>query len=80
LIEEGTLSKEECQEIGDFTLESYKKDLEASKMYVEKETDWLSSRWTSLKGPSQISRIRCTGNKMDFAQDRNPSRNGSSQF
>jgi hypothetical protein len=77
LIEEGTLSKEECQEIGDFTLESYEKDLEASKMYVEKETDWLSSRWTSFKGPSQISRIRRTGNKMDFAQDRNPTRNGS---
>jgi 2-oxoglutarate dehydrogenase E1 component len=43
LIEEGTLSKEECQEIRDFTLESY---FEASRMNVEKETDWLSSRWT----------------------------------
>jgi 2-oxoglutarate dehydrogenase E1 component len=54
--------------------------LEASKMYVEKETDWLSSRWTGFKGPLQISRIRPTGNEMDFAQDTNPSRNGSSQF
>jgi 2-oxoglutarate dehydrogenase E1 component len=44
-------------------------------MYVEKETDWLSSRWTGFKGPSQISRIRPTGNEMDSAQDRNPSRN-----
>jgi 2-oxoglutarate dehydrogenase E1 component len=61
LIEEGTLSKEECQEIRDFTLESYEKDFEASKTYVKKETDWLSSRWTGFKGPSQISRIRPTG-------------------
>lgn len=61
LIEEGTLTKEECDEIRKFTLDSYEKDLEASKTYVRKETDWLSSRWAGFKGPSQLSRIRPTG-------------------
>jgi 2-oxoglutarate dehydrogenase E1 component len=61
LIDEGTLTKEECDEIRKFTLDSYEKDLEASKTYVKKETDWLSSRWAGFKGPSQLSRIRPTG-------------------
>ena len=61
LIDEGTLTKEECDEIKDFTLESYEKDFEASKTYVKKDTDWLSSRWAGFKGPSQQSRIRPTG-------------------
>jgi 2-oxoglutarate dehydrogenase E1 component len=56
LIDEGTLTKEECNEIRKFTLDSYEKDLEASKTYVKKETDWLSSRWAGFKGPSQLSR------------------------
>lgn len=61
LIEEGTLTKEECSEIRAFCLDSYEKDFEASKTYVKKETDWLSSRWAGFKGPSQHSRIRPTG-------------------
>ena len=61
LIDEGTMTKEECEEIKAFTLESYEKDLEASKNYEKKETDWLSSRWAGFKGPSQLSRIRDTG-------------------
>jgi 2-oxoglutarate dehydrogenase E1 component len=61
LIDEGTLTKAECDEIRKFTLDSYEKDLEASKTYVKKESDWLSSRWAGFKGPSQLSRIRPTG-------------------
>lgn len=61
LIDEGVLTKEECDEIRKFTLDSYEKDFEASKTYVKKETDWLSSRWEGFKGPSQLSRIRPTG-------------------
>ena len=61
LLDDGTLSQEECDEIKQFTLESYENDLEASKTYKKKETDWLSSKWTGFKGPSQLSRIRPTG-------------------
>jgi 2-oxoglutarate dehydrogenase E1 component len=61
LLDEGTLSQEEIDEIKKFTLDSYEKDLEASKTYPRKETDWLSSKWNGFKGPSQISRIRPTG-------------------
>merc|ERR1719162_796684 len=61
LIEEGTMTKEEIDEIKSFVMESYEKDLEASKTYVKHEDDWLSSKWTRFKGPSQMSRIRSTG-------------------
>ena len=61
LIDEGTLTKEECDEIRQFTLESYENDFEASKNYHAKDTDWLSSKWTGFKGPTQLSRIRPTG-------------------
>ena len=61
LIADGTLTKEECDEIRQFTLESYEKDFEASKTYQSKETDWLSSKWSGFKGPTQLSRIRPTG-------------------
>ena len=61
LINEGTMTKEECEEIKQYVLESYDKDFEASKTYEKKEDDWLSSRWTGFKGPSQLSRIRPTG-------------------
>ena len=61
LLDDGIMSKAEVDEIKKFVLESYEKDFEASKTYVRKETDWLASRWTGFKGPTQISRIRPTG-------------------
>lgn len=66
LLEEGTLTQEECDEIKQFTVDSYEKDFEASKTYVKKETDWLSSKWDGFKGPSQLSRIRPTGVDVDI--------------
>mmetsp|Transcript_9443 Transcript_9443/g.14516 ORF Transcript_9443/g.14516 Transcript_9443/m.14516 type:complete len:1074 (+) Transcript_9443:233-3454(+) len=65
LINEGTLTKEECEEIKAFTRESYEADLEASKTYVSKESDWLSSKWSGYKSPKQLSRIRPTGVDID---------------
>jgi 2-oxoglutarate dehydrogenase E1 component len=61
LLDDGTMSQEEIDEIKKFVLESYETDLEASKTYERKETDWLANRWTGFKGPSQYSRIRETG-------------------
>jgi 2-oxoglutarate dehydrogenase E1 component len=61
LIDEGSLTKEECEEIKKTVLSYYEKDFEASKTYKKKETDWLSSRWKGFKGPGQLSRIRQTG-------------------
>lgn len=65
LIEEGTLTKAEAKEIRDFTLQSYETDLIASKSYVPKPEDWLSSRWTGFKTPRQHSRIKPTGVDID---------------
>jgi len=61
LIGEGTLSKDECEEIREFVQDSYDADFEASKTYKKKESDWLSSKWEGFKGPTQLSRIRPTG-------------------
>ena len=61
LLSEGTLSKEEIDEIKKFVMDSYESDFEASKNYVGKESDWLSSNWHGFKGQSQLSRIRPTG-------------------
>lgn len=55
------MTKEEAQEIRDFTLQSYEADLKASKTYEPKPEDWLSSKWSGFKSPRQHSRIRPTG-------------------
>ena len=49
LIAEGTITKEEAQEIEKFVLDSYENDLVASKTYTKTDTDWLSSRWAGFK-------------------------------
>ena len=61
LIKEGTMTADEIDEIKSFVMDSYEKDLEASKTYEKTEDDWLSSKWAGFKGPSQMSRIRPTG-------------------
>lgn len=61
LIEDGTLTQEEVDEIKQFTLDSYENDFQASKSYEKKQDDWLSSKWTGFHGPKQMSRIRPTG-------------------
>jgi 2-oxoglutarate dehydrogenase E1 component len=65
LIDEGSLTREECDQIKATVLSYYEKDFEASKTYKKKETDWLSSRWKGFKGPGQLSRIRQTGVDID---------------
>jgi 2-oxoglutarate dehydrogenase E1 component len=61
LLQDGTMNKEEIDEIKTFVMDSYEKDFEASKTYVKHEDDWLSSKWTGFKGRAQMSRIRSTG-------------------
>lgn len=61
LVKEGTMTKEEIEEIKSFVMDSYEKDLEASKTYEKSEDDWLSSKWAGFKSPTQMSRIRPTG-------------------
>lgn len=61
LIESGDATKEELDEIKKQTLQMYEADLEASKTYSPKQSDWLSSKWSGFKSPKQLSRIRSTG-------------------
>lgn len=66
LLKEGTMAKEELEEIKNFVMDSYEKDFEASKTYVKHEDDWLSSKWSGFKGRAQMSRIRSTGVDLDM--------------
>jgi len=66
LIKEGTMTKEEIDEIKNNVMESYEKDLEASKTHVQSKDDWLASKWAGFKGPTQLSRIRSTGVDIDM--------------
>lgn len=68
LIESGDATKEELDEIKKETLELYESDLEASKSYQPKESDWLSSKWSGFKSPKQLSRIRSTGVDIEVLQ------------
>jgi len=61
LIENGDATKEELDFIKKQTLEMYESDFEASKNYEPCDSDWLSSKWSDLKEPNQMARIRCTG-------------------
>jgi len=61
LIDQGTLTKGECDEVRKFVQGLYEADFEASKTYKPTENDWLSSHWKGFKSPSQRSRIRPTG-------------------
>lgn len=65
LIENGDATQEELDGIKKFVLESYEKDLEASKTYEPTDDDWLSSKWSGFKSPKQLSRIRATGVDID---------------
>lgn len=65
LINEGTMTKEEADEIRKFTTKSYEKDFEESKTYKSKESDWLANKWKGFKSPKQLSRIRPTGFDVD---------------
>eukprot|EP00980_Cylindrotheca_fusiformis_P000435 scaffold106_cov123-Cylindrotheca_fusiformis.AAC.3 len=68
LLEDGTLTQEEVDEIKQFTLDSYENDFEASKTYEKKEDDWLSSKWSGFHSPQQMSRVRPTGVEKDMLQ------------
>lgn len=65
LIDEGTCTREEINEIKKFVLESYETDLEHSKTYKKAPEDWLASRWTGFKSPKQLSRIKLTGKDIE---------------
>lgn len=53
LLAEGVITPEKAKEIRDFTTQSYEADLEASKTYESKQSDWLASKWKDFKSPNQ---------------------------
>lgn len=61
LLESGDATQEELDSIKKQTLDMYEADLEASKSYEPKDSDWLSSKWKGFKSPRQLSRVRSTG-------------------
>jgi len=66
LIENGDMTEEECQEVREFSTQSYDADLEAAKTHTRKEADWMASKWKGFKTPGEQSSIRFTGVDIDI--------------
>lgn len=66
LIAEGTLAKEEVDEIRAKIQKILSDDYEQAATYKPKFQDWLSSHWKGFMSPNQLSRIRNTGVKMEL--------------
>ena len=69
LIEEGTITVEEKEEIDRQVYEILQKEFEAAKTYIPKTGDWLESVWAGYKGPDQLARIKDTGVPMDVLKE-----------
>lgn len=61
LLESGHASQEDIDRIQNKVDTILNQELLASKDYLPKRRDWLSSHWTGFKSPEQLSRVRNTG-------------------
>ena len=55
------MTKEDIDKIQNKVNTILNEEFLASKDYVPKRRDWLSSHWSGFKSPEQLSRIRNTG-------------------
>lgn len=61
LLESSQVGEEDILKIQEKVNKILNEEFLASKDYVPKRRDWLSSHWAGFKSPEQISRIRNTG-------------------
>jgi len=66
LLAEDTIHQEEIDAIYHKIDSILNAEFEASKSYVPRPGDWLSSHWEGFKSPAQLSRIRNTGVNMEL--------------
>lgn len=61
LLESGQVTQEDINRIQEKVNKILNEEFLASKDYVPKRRDWLSSHWSGFKSPEQLSRVRNTG-------------------
>ncbi|KAF2318683.1 hypothetical protein GH714_010040 [Hevea brasiliensis] len=69
LLESGQVVEEDIQKIQEKVNSILNEEFLASKDYVPKRRDWLSSHWAGFKSPEQLSRIRNTGVKPEILKN-----------
>ncbi|KAG2723702.1 hypothetical protein I3843_02G159500 [Carya illinoinensis] len=69
LLESGQVTKEDIDLINEKVNKILNEEFLASKDYVPKRRDWLSSHWSGFKSPEQLSRVRNTGVKPDILKN-----------
>ena len=55
------MTEEDIKRIQEKVLAILNEEFLASKDYIPRRRDWLSSHWTGFKSPEQLSRVRNTG-------------------
>eukprot|EP00475_Leptophrys_vorax_P020461 TRINITY_DN2799_c0_g1_i1.p1 TRINITY_DN2799_c0_g1~~TRINITY_DN2799_c0_g1_i1.p1 ORF type:complete len:1001 (-),score=269.50 TRINITY_DN2799_c0_g1_i1:1086-4088(-) len=61
LLKEGTVTQKDVDDTSIRVNSTLAANFEDAKNYTLKSSDWLASRWSGLKGSSEISQIRETG-------------------
>mmetsp|Transcript_11184 Transcript_11184/g.22273 ORF Transcript_11184/g.22273 Transcript_11184/m.22273 type:complete len:901 (+) Transcript_11184:691-3393(+) len=61
LVKEGVMSEDEVDALKSATMKHFQEKFEASKHWVPRARDWLSSQWKGIKPPQQYSEPRPTG-------------------
>ncbi|PKI65780.1 hypothetical protein CRG98_013852 [Punica granatum] len=69
LLESGQVTKEDIDKIQNKVNSILNEEFLASKDYVPKRRDWLSSHWSGFKSPEQLSRVRNTGVKPEILKN-----------
>jgi len=60
-LECGEVSQQDIDRIQEKVNTILNEEFVASKDYLPKKRDWLSTNWAGFKSPEQISRVRNTG-------------------
>ncbi|CAG7861840.1 unnamed protein product [Brassica rapa] len=66
LLECGEISQQDIDRIQEKVNTILSEEFVASKDYLSKKRDWLSTNWAGFKSPEQISRVRNTGVKPEI--------------
>ncbi|PKI62089.1 hypothetical protein CRG98_017462 [Punica granatum] len=69
LLESGQVTKDDIDKIQSKVNLILNEEFVASKDYVPKRRDWLSSHWFGFKSPEQLSRVRNTGVKPEILKN-----------
>lgn len=65
LVEEGTVTQQEVDDLSNMVLSEFTKRLNDSKDHSPQKSEWVSSPWTGIHAPNKFSPMRLTGVALD---------------